>query len=79
MESSVSSVCDHLRSHERASQGGCTASHSLWQGTRVPMAPHLLCPLSLSVPGSNHPGVTHGIRSLHRVAVLSPKLITAAV
>lgn len=37
MESSVSSVCDHLRSHGRASQGGCTASHSLWQGTRVPM------------------------------------------
>lgn len=50
-----------------------------WQGTRVPMAPHLLCHLSLSVPGFNYPGVTHGTRSLHCVAVLSPKLITAAV
>lgn len=42
-ESSVSSVCNHLKSHERASQCGCPASHSLWQDTRVPMAPHLHC------------------------------------
>lgn len=37
--SHLSAPCDHLRSHERASQGGCTASHSLWQDTRAPMAP----------------------------------------
>lgn len=55
--SHLSALCDHLRSHERAAL--LLTPSGKTQGSQW-----LHCYLSLSVQGSNHPGVTHDIQSL---------------